>query len=78
MSVNDELVQKATALGHKMEWDPPGLSSATRWTCSACGRAALYAGGPLYGTALEIPCGPLSCRSLTEAQRRVVKKVLDG
>lgn len=48
---------KAIANGHTLEWDPPhGLSSASRWTCTTCGSAALRYDGNEYGSATEEKC----------------------
>ncbi|MGA5819791.1 hypothetical protein ACPC54_18265 [Kitasatospora sp. NPDC094028] len=41
---------------HQLEWDPPGPSAANRWTCTACGRAAIDNHGNVYGTATANPC----------------------
>jgi hypothetical protein len=52
-------VERAAARGHKVEDDPPhALSWVRRWTCSVCGRAVLYNGGVVYGTAVEQDCEP--------------------
>ncbi|MFF4924326.1 hypothetical protein ACFY4B_27390 [Kitasatospora sp. NPDC001261] len=41
---------------HQLEWDPPGLSAANRWTCAACGQAAIDYRGNVYGSATTGPC----------------------
>lgn len=49
--------QRATALGHDMEWDPPAAVTATsRWTCKTCGSAVLDYRGNVYGSAIEKTC----------------------
>lgn len=59
--------QKAIDNGHDLEWDPPGLSAAERWTCKNpdCLRTALRFRGNEYGDALEAECGlnPIIARS---------------
>lgn len=42
--------------GHDLIWDPPGLSSAQRWTCQICGMAAIRVGLTVYGQALYMKC----------------------
>ena len=49
---------KAVSNGHKLVWDPPGMSSAQRWTCELCGRTALRSalGKYEYGSAIQFKC----------------------
>jgi len=50
-------VQRAEALGHEMEVDPPhDLSAAQRWTCKGCGAAAISYRGAVYGNAIDSSC----------------------
>lgn len=52
-----EPVRRAAANGHAVEWDPPwGLSSAARWSCTACGKAVIKFGHNIYGSATEKTC----------------------
>lgn len=49
--------ERATRLGHVVEWDPPhGLSSVERWTCVQCGSAVLRSNGNVYGSAVDGEC----------------------
>ncbi|MFD8316124.1 hypothetical protein [Kitasatospora purpeofusca] len=41
---------------HQLAWDPPGLSAANRWTCTACNRAVIDYRGNVYGSATAGPC----------------------
>ncbi len=58
MSQPERAVRAATALGHTVEWDPPGLSSMRRWTCTRCRSAALDSGTVIYGSAVTDYCDP--------------------
>jgi hypothetical protein len=50
-------VERATTLGHTVEWDPPhALSSVRRWTCTVCSEAVLEREGHVYGEAIEKTC----------------------
>lgn len=56
VEASERAVQLAEAKGHTVEWDPPGLSSAKRWTCATCGRAAIDYHGNVYGSATTEEC----------------------
>lgn len=56
----ERAVQIAAGLGHTVEWDPPGLSSARRWTCP-CGLTVIDYAGNIYGSATTQWC-PLAAR----------------
>jgi hypothetical protein len=45
----------ARAIGHDME-DRDSIRPGVRSICRSCRRAVLFAGGPIYGSALEAPC----------------------
>lgn len=57
----------AVVNGHALEWDPPGMSSAERWTCRNpdCGAAAIRYEGNEYGTACELTCDQVAATHLT-------------
>ena len=46
----------ARARGHQVQPDPPFMSSADRWTCTACGRAVIVNGPVIYGSATTNDC----------------------
>jgi hypothetical protein len=48
-------IAQARSLGHDME-DRDEIRPGSRSTCRRCGRSVLFAGGPLYGSALDGPC----------------------
>lgn len=52
-------VERAAALGHDCIDDPPSgaFTSASRWTCTRCGRAVIRNGNVVYGSAIERICG---------------------
>ncbi len=58
MSQPEPAVRIAADLGHTVTWDPPGLSSVRRWTCTRCGDAALDSGTVMYGSAVTDYCDP--------------------
>ncbi|GAA1065288.1 hypothetical protein [Streptomyces asiaticus] len=59
--------EKAVANGHRFEDDPPhALSSVSRWTCTACGAAALRNGPVEYGSAMTTPCTAAEVRKAGE------------
>lgn len=43
-------------LGHDIEYDPPFMSAADRWTCKDCGRAVIVNGSVIYGSATTDAC----------------------
>jgi hypothetical protein len=48
--------QQAEARGHLVVDDPPAMSGADRYTCLACGAAAIQYGTNIYGPAVEQDC----------------------
>ncbi|MGI5288049.1 hypothetical protein ACQEVF_32555 [Nonomuraea polychroma] len=49
--------ERAAALGHNVEWDPPLTITPTgRWTCKTCSDAVLEREGTVYGEAIERTC----------------------
>lgn len=55
--MTDQPPARAIKNGHTLAWEPPhALSSASRWTCTSCGEAALRAYGIEYGGAVEEKC----------------------
>lgn len=55
-SMHDNAIDRAKVRGHAVEYDGPTVGGADRWTCTRCGRAVLWASGPMYGSALIYEC----------------------